>query len=233
MLTKKTSLLIGKCILAFLLLVVGILLIRRVCYFPKIFSVDLIIWLAIGLILILLASFLISGLLYPRLKIARSKIFAIFSIVVLLFLSFGGRHASLYSFVNRIGDNGIVPNTEIVIKEAMPNGIAPKEVIDITDNYLRTPFLETSDADLREKYIKIMYRDSWMKKVVICVTSYSFFKDDENIYKLPFSETYDINEKLYQVSLYFGSVLHKEDNRLIVYIDGNGNVAGTGSYILE
>jgi len=78
-----------------------------------------------------------------------------------------------------------------------------------------------------------MYQNSWMKKVVVSTTPYSFIKYNKNIYKLPISETHNENEKLYKVSFYFGSVLHKEDNRLIVYIDINGNIVGTESYILE
>jgi len=56
----------------------------------------------------------------------------------------------------------------------------------------------------------MMYQNSWMKKVVVSTTPYSFIKYNKNIYKLPISETHNENEKLYKVSFYFGSVLHKE-----------------------
>ena len=121
MLTKTRALLIGKVVLALFLLSMGVFLIRRVCSLPRVFSLELIAPLAIGLVLIPLGSFLTSVLLYSRLKIARAKIFATFSILILVFMSFAGRHASLYSFINRIGDNGIVSNTEIVIKQNIPN----------------------------------------------------------------------------------------------------------------
>ena len=106
-------------------------------------------------------------------------------------------------------------------------------MIDITDNYLRTPFLGNLDADLREKYIKMMYSDFWMKKVVVSAAPYSLIKHDENIYKLPIINVCSENENLYRVSFYFGSVLHEQDNELIVYVNQNGNIVGTETYILE
>jgi len=234
MLVQRKSLVIEirKGVVALILLFLGTFLVRWVCSLPKVFSFGLMVWIAVGFALVLLASFLISQLLYLKLKMERRYIFAACFIIVLFFLSFTGGHSSLHSFISRIGHNGIVHDTQIIIKEKIPGGIAPKQAIDIADNYLRAPFFETFNTDPREKYIKMMYQNSWMKKVVVSITPYSCIKYMENIYKLPISETYNENEKLYKVSFYFGSVLHKGDNRLIVYIDRDGNVVGTETWIL-
>jgi len=146
---KSLVIVIRKGVVALILLFLGIFLVRWVCSLPKVFSFGLMIWIAVGFGLVLLASFLVSQLLYPKLKVARRYIFATCFIIILFFLSFTGGHSSLHSFVSRIGHNGIVLGTQIIIKEEIPGGIAPKEVIDIADNYLRTPFLETSNTDSR------------------------------------------------------------------------------------
>jgi len=232
---KKIWIIIGKSIFSLLLLSIGILLIRWICSSPRVFSIDLVIWIVVGFIFILLAVFEASKLLYSRLKIAKRNIFIVLFIIVLLFLSFGSNHNALYPFIRRIGQNGIVPDTEIVIEAEIP-GLTPNEAIYIADEYLRIPI--TNGVTTREKYVKMMYRDHWMKKVVVSTCSGAFLKYEEDtimipsplkpkIYKLPTYETFNEIEELYEVFFYFG-----EDDILAVCIDPNGNVAGVGSSIL-
>jgi len=236
-----------KSILSVLLFFIGIVYIRHVCSIPYQvdFSIDLIFLITIGFIPILLASLMTSKLLYPKLKTPEKNIFIAVFFIILLFLSFTGGHNSLYSLISRIGQNGIVSDTEIVIKEGIQDGITPEKAIKIADDYLRSPneanntcywdIIENRYKKATGTYIWDMYRDHWMKKVVVSTVSWNYIKSSSDIrWKLlsPNSAVYE-NENLYMVSFYFNSVLHNEDNELIVYIDQNGNVVGTMTYMLE
>jgi hypothetical protein len=209
------------------------------------FSVDLVFLIVIGFIPLLLASLITSKLLYPKLKTAERNIFVAVFFIILLFLSFTGGHSSLYSLIIRSGQNGIVSDTEIVIKESIQDGITPEKAIEIADNYLRSPY-EANDTyywDIIENrykkatgtYIWDMYRDHWMKRVVVSTISWNYINNSADIrWKLSNSINALYEDKnLYLISFYFNSILHDEDNELIVYINQNGTVVGTMTYILE
>ena len=117
----------------------------------------------------------------------------------------------------RIGQNGIVPDTEIVIEAEIP-GLTPKEAIDIADEYLRTPISEIPGEYVIGRYEKSMYRDHWMKKVVVSTIPYGFIEEGR---KLPISKTYNENEELYEILFYFGG--------LRVYVSKEGDVVAISS----
>ena len=236
-----------KSILTLLLFFIGILWVRHICSYPARvdFSIYSIIWLIIGFVFILTAALMASELLYITVKIPRGKLFAVIFSIVLIFLSFGSTHSSLYPFFTRVGQNGIVSDTEIVTKEEIIGGITPKKAIEIADNYLRNPdeadntyyfdMIENKSNEAPGKYIWIMYIDYWMKSVVVSTVPWESIMYDGNIRwepPNPIDAPY-INEDLYEVAFYFNSVLHKEDNKLIVYIDKEGNDVGTSTWILE
>jgi len=237
-----------KGILSVLLFFFGILSIRHLCSMPHRVdvSVDLLFLLIMGVIPILVASLIASKLLCSTLKTTKKNIFIAVLLIILLFLSFTGGHSSLYSLINRISQNGIVSDTEIVLKESIQDGVTPERAIEIADNYLRSPneanttyywdIIENRHKKATGTYIWDMYGDYWMKKVVVSTVSWTHINNSADIrWKLlsPINNVAYKNKNLYRVSFHFNSILHNEDNVLIVYIDQNGNVVGTMSYILE
>lgn len=233
-----------KTVLSILLFFIGIVYIRRISSisYRVDFSFNEVLILAIGLIPILLACLMLGKLSHSKLKTTEKNVFISLFLITLLFLLFTGGQSSLYSYTNRIGQNGIVSDTEIVIEARKLDTIPPEKVVEIADDYLRNPSEATSTYhwDIIENryknatgsYIWDMYRDHWMRKVVISTINWNHIKNTQDVrWENNFYSNHK-NESLYVASFHFASVLHDEDNELIVYIDKSGNVVGTIEYIL-
>lgn len=234
-----------KTVLSIFLFFIGIMYIRYISSlsYRIDFSFDETLILTVGFIPIILASLIISKLLQSKLKTSEKNIFISLFLITLLFLLFTGSQSSLYSYINRIGQNGIVSDTEIVIEARNLNTITPEKAIEIADDYLNSPsnangtycwdIIERRHENATGTYIWDMYRDHWMRKVVISTINWNNIKNIPDVrWKNIVSSNYE-NETLYMVSFYFASVLHDEDNELIVYVDKSGNVIGTMTHRLK
>lgn len=234
----------SKIVLSILLFFIGLIYIRRITSMPYLidFSFDEVFILAIGFIPILLASLMISKLLHSKINTKERNIFISICLIIFILLLFSGGQSSLYSFINRIGQNGIVSDTEIAIKANIPNAITPEKTIEIADNYLRNPdeanntyywnIIDNHYKEATGTYIWDIYRDHWMKKVTVSTISWEDINNSADVRWNVTNVTFD-DETLYEVSFYFASILHDEDNKLIVFIDRKGVVIGTSTSILE
>ena len=206
------------------------------------FSFDEVFILAIGFIPILLASLMISKLLHSKINTKERNIFISICLIIFILLLFSGGQSSLYSFINRIGQNGIVSDTEIAIKANISYAITPEKTIEIADNYLRNPdeanntyywnIIDNHYKEATGTYIWDIYRDHWMKKVTVSTISWEDINNSADVRWNVTNVTFD-DKTLYEVSFYFASILHDEDNKLIVFIDRKGVVIGTSTSILE
>ena len=235
---------LSKIVLSILLFFIGLIYIRRITSMPYLidFSFDEVSLLAIGFIPILLASLMISKLLHSNINMKERNIFISIFLIIFILLLFSGGQSSLFSFINRIGQNGIVSDTEITIKADISNAITPEKTIEIADNYLRNPdeanntyywnIIDNHYKEATGTYIWDIYRDHWMKKVTVSTISWNYVNRSADVRWNVINKMYD-NETLYEISFYFGSILHDEDNKLVVFIDRNGIVIGTSTYILK
>lgn len=234
----------SKIVLSILLFFIGLIYIRRITSMPYLidFSFDEVFILAIGFIPILLASLMISKLLHSKINTKERNIFISICLIIFILLLFSGGQSSLYSFINRIGQNGIVSDTEIAIKANISYAITPEKTIEIADNYLRNPdeanntyywnIIDNHYKEATGTYIWDIYRDHWMKKVTISTISWEDINNSADVRWNVTNVRFD-DETLYEVSFYFASILHDEDNKLIVFIDRKGVVIGTSTSILE
>lgn len=234
----------SKIVLSILLFFIGLIYIRHITSMPYLidFSFDEVFILAIGFIPILLASLMISKLLHSKINTKEMNIFISICLIIFILLLFSGGQSSLYSFINRIGQNGIVSDTEIAIKANISYAITPEKTIEIADNYLRNPdeanntyywnIIDNHYKEATGTYIWDIYRDHWMKKVTVSTISWEDINNSADVRWNVTNVTFD-DKTLYEVSFYFASILHDEDNKLIVFIDRKGVVIGTSTSILE
>ena len=234
----------SKIVLSILLFFIGLIYIRHITSMPYLidFSFDKVSILAIGFIPIILASLMISKLLHSKINTKERNIFIGIFLIIFILLLFSGGQSSLYSFINRIGQNGIVSDTEIAIKANISYAITPEKTIEIADNYLRNPdeanntyywnIIDNHYKEATGTYIWDIYRDHWMKKVTVSTISWEDINNSADVRWNVTNVTFD-DETLYEVSFYFASILHDEDNKLIVFIDRKGVVIGTSTSILE